>query len=399
MAVIRRKDSNGRVLQSGESQRKDGIYQYRYTYGGKRETVYAPNLNELRQKEKEIQAILDAGINYAAGTIDPIELVAKYISLRQGVRYSTRVGYQFVSNILKRETFCRKPIRDIPASEAKAWMKKLFYEDGYGYNTLTAIKGVVAPAFRMAYEEDVIKRNPFDFDLTVVVPNNAKPRQALTDQELIDWLDFVKNDSTYRKYYDEFIVLLGTGLRVSEFCGLTLQDIDFDEMRIKVERQLARTRSGKFYVEKPKTKNGVRYIPMSPEVCESMQNIVQQRYSGGPEIIIDGVVGFLLLDRSHRPKVALHIENELRWCMKKYQKRYPNKKLPKITPHVLRHTFCTNMARNGMAIKNLQYLMGHSDVGTTLNIYTHSRYEDAAKEMLNIRVIDTDTKQNERRTG
>lgn len=399
MAVIRRKDSNGRVLQSGESQRKDGIYQYRYTYGGKRETVYAPNLNELRQKEKEIQALLDAGINYAAGTIDTIELVAKYINLRQGVRYSTRVGYQFVSNILKRETFCRKPIRDILASEAKVWMKKLFYEDGYGYNTLTAIKGVVAPAFRMAYEEDVIKRNPFDFDLTVVVPNNAKPRQALTDQELIDWLDFVKNDSTYRKYYDEFIVLLGTGLRVSEFCGLTLQDIDFDEMRIKVERQLARTRSGKFYVEKPKTKNGVRYIPMSPEVCESMRNIVQQRYSGGPEILIDGVVGFLLLDRSHRPKVALHIENELRWCMKKYQKRYPNKKLPKITPHVLRHTFCTNMARNGMAIKNLQYLMGHSDVGTTLNIYTHSRYEDAAKEMLNIRVIDTDTKQNERRTG
>ena len=399
MAVIRRKDSNGRVLQSGESQRKDGIYQYRYTYGGKRETVYAPNLNELRQKEKEIQALLDAGINYAAGTIDTIELVAKYINLRQGVRYSTRVGYQFVSNILKRETFCRKPIRDIPASEAKAWMKKLFDEDGYGYSTLCAIKGIIAPAFRMAYEEDVIKKNPFDFDLSGVVPNNAKPRQALTDQELIDWLDFVKNDSTYRKYYDEFIVLLGTGLRVSEFCGLTLQDIDFDEMRIKVERQLARTRSGRFYVEKPKTKNGVRYIPMSPEVCESMQNIVQQRYSGGPEIIIDGVVGFLLLDRSHRPKVALHIENELRWCMKKYQKRYPNKKLPRITPHVLRHTFCTNMARNGMAIKNLQYLMGHSDVGTTLNIYTHSRYEDAAKEMLNIRVIDTDTKQNERRTG
>lgn len=399
MAVIRRKDSNGRVLQSGESQRKDGIYQYRYTYGGKRETVYAPNLNELRQKEKEIQALLNAGINYAAGTIDTIELVAKYINLRQGVRYSTRVGYQFVSNILKRETFCRKPIRDILASEAKAWMKKLFDEDGYGYSTLCAIKGIIAPAFRMAYEEDVIKKNPFDFDLSGVVPNNAKPRQALTDQELTDWLDFVKNDSTYRKYYDEFIVLLGTGLRVSEFCGLTLQDIDFDEMRIKVERQLARTRSGKFYVEKPKTKNGVRYIPMSPEVCESMRNIVQQRYSGGPEIIIDGVVGFLLLDRSHRPKVALHIENELRWCMKKYQKRYPDKKLPRITPHVLRHTFCTNMARNGMAIKNLQYLMGHSDVGTTLNIYTHSRYEDAAKEMLNICVIDTDTKQNERRTG
>lgn len=399
MAVVRRKDKKGRVLLSGESQRKDGTYQYRYTYGGKRETVYANNLNELRQKEKDIQELLDAGLNYAAGTIDIIGLVAKYVNLRQGVRYSTRIGYQFVSNILQREIFCRKPIRDILTSEAKAWMKKLFYEDGYGYSTLTAIKGVVAPAFKMAYEEDIIKKNPFDFDLSGVVPNNAKPRQALTDEELTDWLDFVKNDSTYRKYYDEFIVLLGTGLRVSEFCGLTLQDIDFHAKRIKVERQLARTRSGKYYVEKPKTKNGVRYVPMSTEVYESMRNIVQQRYSDGPEIIIDGVVGFLLLDRNHRPKVALHLENELRWCMKKYQKRNPNKKLPTITPHVLRHTFCTNMARSGMAVKNLQYLMGHSDVGTTLNIYTHARYEDAAKEMLNISVVDTNTEQKKRKIG
>ncbi|WP_300260076.1 site-specific integrase [uncultured Cloacibacillus sp.] len=399
MVVVRRKDKKGRVLLSGESQRKDGTYQYRYTYGGKRETVYANNLNELRQKEKDIQELLDAGLNYAAGMIDTIGLVAKYVNLRQGVRYSTRIGYQFVSNILERESFCRKPIRDILTSEAKAWMKKLFYEDGYGYSTLTAIKGVVSPAYRMAYEEDIIKKNPFDFDLSGVVPNNAKPRQALTDEELTDWLDFVKNDSTYRKYYDEFIVLLGTGLRVSEFCGLTLQDVDFHARRIWVERQLARTRSGKYYVEKPKTKNGVRYIPMSTEVYESMQNIVQQRYSGGPEIIIDGVVGFLLLDQNHRPKVALHIENELRWCMKKYQKQNPNKKLPTITPHVLRHTFCTNMARSGMAVKNLQYLMGHSDVGTTLNIYTHSRYEDVAKEMLNINVVDTNTEQKKRKIG
>ena len=96
---------------------------------------------------------------------------------------------------------------------------------------------------------------------------------------------------------------------------------------------------------------------------------------------------------------TIDIENELQWCMKKYQKRNPNKKLPTITPHVLRHTFCTNMARSGMAVKNLQYLMGHSDVGTTLNIYTHSRYEDAAKEMLNISVVDTNTEQKKRKIG
>ena len=53
-----------------------------------------------------------------------------------------------------------------------------------------------------------------------------------------------------------------------------------------------------------------------------------------------------------------------------------------MTPHILRHTFCTNMANRGMAVKNLQYIMGHSNVGTTLNIYTHSGYNEAAKDML-----------------
>ena len=399
MAVIRRKDSRGRVLHDGESERKDGVYQYRYTHNGKRHTIYAANLTALREKEKEIQDRLNSGVDYASGAISTLELVQKCVDLKQGARYTTRVSYDFALKRMKNEEFCQIPIREVLTSTAKEWIQKLYYEDGYSYNTVVNIKGIVNLAYQMAYEEDVIRKNPFSFRLRGLIPNNTKQKEALTEEEMAKWLNFLKNDANYCQYHDEMVVLAGTGLRISEFCGLTLQDIDFDEMRIKVERQLARTRSGKFYVEKPKTKNGVRYIPMSPEVCESMRNIVQQRYSGGPEIIIDGVVGFLLLDRSHRPKVALHIENELRWCMKKYQKRYPNKKLPKITPHVLRHTFCTNMARNGMAIKNLQYLMGHSDVGTTLNIYTHSRYEDAAKEMLNIRVIDTDTKQNERRTG
>lgn len=395
----RRKDRKGRVLQDGESQRKDGVYQYRYTYNGKRETIYASNLDELRKKKKKIQELLDAGVNYTDGKINTVDLVIKYTNLKQGVRYSTQVGYNFVLNILKREAFCQRPIREILTSEAKEWLKKLYYDDGYGYSTLTTIKGVVAPAFRMAFEEDVIKKNPFDFELTGVVPNNSKARKALTDDELRDWLSFVKNDNIYYKYYDEFIVLLGTGLRVSEFCGLTLSDLDFNGMRIRVERQLSRTRDGKLYIEKPKTKSGVRYIPMTPEVYESLKNLVAKRYSKGPEIIVDGVVGFLLLDIYHRPKVALHIENEIRWGMKKYRKLNPGKVIPNITPHVLRHTFCTNMARNGMAIKNLQYIMGHSDVGTTLNIYAHSRYEDAAKEMLNIEVINTDERQRKCKCG
>ena len=70
--------------------------------------------------------------------------------------------------------------------------------------------------------------------------------------------------------------------------------------------------------------------------------------------------------------------------MKRFKKLNPDVKLPHITPHVFRHTFCTNLANAGMNVKSLQYLMGHSDVGTTLNIYTHSSYDYAADQLLKL---------------
>lgn len=102
------------------------------------------------------------------------------------------------------------------------------------------------------------------------------------------------------------------------------------------------------------------------------------------EAIVDGYSSFLLLDKNDRPNLALHIENEMRWAMKKYQKLHPDKPLPHITPHVFRHTFCTNMANAGMDIKNLQYVMGHSDAGVTLNAHTHAIYDRAAEQMAKI---------------
>ena len=55
--------------------------------------------------------------------------------------------------------------------------------------------------------------------------------------------------------------------------------------------------------------------------------------------------------------------------------------LPTITPYVCRHTYCTNMAKSGMNPKALQYLMGHSDISVTLNVYTHVKFEDAKAEI------------------
>lgn len=305
----KRKDNKGRILRIGESQRKDLIYQYRYTdIRGKRQTVYSSNLKELREKEKEIQKQLDDGIDYAAGKINVIQLL----------------------------------------------------------------------------EEDVIRRNPFDFKLVDVISNDSQKRIAMTEEQRTLWMDFIREDKTYCKYYDEFVVLLGTGMRVSEFCGLTKADLDFTGRKIRVDHQLVRERGGKYYVEKTKTECGCRYIPMTDEVYRSLQNILSRRKRVKTETIIDGYSGFLLLDKNDSPKVALHIENEMRWAMKKYQKLHPDKPLPHITPHVFRHTFCTNMANAGMDIKTLQYVMGHSDEGVTLNVYTHASYDRAAEQMAKI---------------
>ena len=382
---VRRKDPKGRVLKEGESYRKsDNLYTFRYKdVRGKTKAIYSSDLKELRVKEKAILKEINVGIDYAAGEATVIELVEKYIDLKEGVRYNTKVGYNFVLNLLKKEDFGYRKIRDIKPSDAQKWFIKL-HKDGRGYSTITSVRGVVKPAFQMAFEEDVIRRNPFDFIITKYIPNDSKARAALTEEEVKIWMDFIKNDRTYCKYYDEFVVLLGTGMRVSEFCGLTKKDLDFENRRIRVDHQLVRDRHCNYYVEMTKTKSGQRSIPMTNEVYEALQNILKKRPALKTELLVDGYSGFILIDQRRSPKVALHLENECRWAMVKYNKLHPERPLPHITPHVFRHTFCTNMVNAGMDVKVLQYIMGHSEIDVTLNIYTHMGYDKAAAQMIKL---------------
>ena len=210
--MSRRKDNKGRILRTGESQRKDLIYQYRYTDAlGNRKCIYASDLKILREKEDELQRSLEDGLDYAGGEITVYELLQRYLSLKCGVRYNTKVGYGFVMNIVQKDPFGARKIRDIKVSDAQRWMIKL-QKEGKGYSTLTSIRGVVKPAFQMAYNEEVVRRNPFDFKLTDVVVNDSRKRISMTEKQQKTWMDFIREDKSYAKYYDEFVVLLGTGI-------------------------------------------------------------------------------------------------------------------------------------------------------------------------------------------
>lgn len=193
-------------------------------------------------------------------------------------------------------------------------------------------------------------------------------------------INIIKNDEHYKRYYDGMFILFKTGLRISEFCGLTLSDIDFEEKQISVNHQLQRTRDMKYVIEDTKTSSGTRIIPMTEEVYECFKRIVENRKKPKKEPVIDGYKGFLFLDKKDMPEVALHWEKHFEWALAKHNRIY-KEQLPKITPHVCRHTYCSNMAKSGMNPKTLQYLMGHSDIGVTLNTYTHLGAEDAKEEL------------------
>lgn len=223
-------------------------------------------------KEQEIQKHLNDGIDYAAGQVTVIELLERYIGLKQGVRYNTEVRYNFVLNLVKKEDFGYRQIGSIKVSDVQQWIIKL-HQDGKGYSTITSVCG----AFQMACNEDIIRRNPFDFKLLDVVPNDSQKRIAMAEEQQNIWMSYIQGDRTYAKYYDAFVVLLGTGMHVSEFCGLTMSDLDFSNRRIRVDHQLVRERGGKYYVEKTKTACGVRFIPMTDDVHQSLKNILASR--------------------------------------------------------------------------------------------------------------------------
>lgn len=393
MSEVRR-DNKGRKLFNGESQRKDGKYEYKYQdIWGKRKTVYSWKLTptdrvpagkrddiSLREKIKQIQKDLNSNITPNGGNLTVLKLVEKYISQKTGVRHNTRSNYNFVVNVIKNEAFGQKRIDKIKVSDAKEWLIKMQQIDGRGYSSIHTIRGVVRPAFQMAVDDDLLVKNPFEFQLNTVVVNDSVTREAITRQQERDFLEFVKNDKHFCKYYDGIYILFKTGLRISEFVGLTKKNLDFENSRIIVDHQLQRTRDMKYIIEDTKTESGERMVPMTPEVKEAFQRILANRKNPKVEPMVDGYSGFLYLDKNGRPMVALHWEKYFQHICEKYNKIY-RIQMPKVTPHVCRHTFCSNMAKSGMNPKTLQYIMGHSDIGVTLNTYTHLDYNDAEKEM------------------
>mgnify|MGYP000017172467 FL=1 len=386
----KRRDNKGRILKTGESQRKDGRYLYKDSFGepqfvyswklvatdrvpaGKRDCI------SLREKIAELQKDIHDGIDVVGKKMTLCQLYAKQNAQRPKVRKNTETGRKYLMDILKKDKLGVRSIDSIKPSDAKEWAIRMS-ENGYAYQTINNYKRSLKASFYIAIQDDCVRKNPFDFQLKAVLDDDTVPKTVLTEEQEEKLLAFAKADKTYSKNYDEILILLKTGLRISEFGGLTLPDLDFENRLVNIDHQLLRDTEIGYYIETPKTKSGERQVPMVEEAYQAFKRVLANR-KNDKRVEIDGYSDFLFLNRKNYPKVASDYNGMMKGLVKKYNK-YNEDKLPHITPHSLRHTFCTNYANAGMNPKALQYIMGHANIAMTLNYYAHATFDSAMAEM------------------
>lgn len=387
----KRRDNKGRILRTGESQRKDGRYAYKYTDAcGKPQFVYSWKLVatdktpagkkddvSLRDKEKTIRRDIEDGIDPIGKKMTVCQLYAKQISHRKNVKHGTEKGREYLMGLLRDDPIGSRSIDSVKLSDAKEWAIRMS-EKGFAYKSINNFKRSLKAAFYTAIEDDCVRKNPFNFALNTVLEDNSEEKVVLTPEQEKSLLEFAQSDPVYSKYCDEIIILLETGLRISELCGITTK-LDFTNRLIHVDHQLLRDSEVGFYIDTPKTPNSNRDVPMSEKAYQALWRVLKNR-GRVTTITVDGYTNFLFLNQNGLPKVASNYQSMVQGLLKKYNKTH-KEPLPKITPHSFRHTFCTRMANKGMNPKALQYIMGHANITMTLDYYAHADSASAQAEM------------------
>ncbi len=402
----KRRDSRNRVLQNGESQRKDGKYEFKYVdVNGTRRSAYSWKLVptdkvpegkrcelSLREMKEQIKRDLTDGIcTHTANSITLNELFDTYMSTKE-LKQSTRTNYMYMYKNYVSNVIGKRRIASIKYSDIKKFYNSLILEKKFKPNSMEIINTILHPVFTMAVRDGYIRTNPSDGVMAEIKKSHnwEKPkRHALTEEQQALFIDFLAESKTYNHWLPLMTVFLGTGCRVGELIGLTWDDCDFTEGIITINHNLVYRQqdSGKceMHITTPKTESGKRVVPMFQAVRKALlQEKKEQMKNGFNSTIIDGYSGFVFTNRCgyvHNPQTINRAikriytacnEQEVE-CAKK-EHRQPVL-IPHFSVHNLRHTFCTRFCENETDLKIIQEIMGHSDITTTMNIYNEATKE------------------------
>ncbi|MBF2478543.1 site-specific integrase [Listeria marthii] len=380
------------MLQIGESQRPDGRYAYKYIdANGEPKFIYSWKLVStdrvtkgkrdcisLRERKKEIQHDLDDGIDTLGKKMTLYDLYAKQNQSRANVRKGTVWGRKALMDVLRDDKLGNRAIDSIKPSDAKEWAIRM-KEKGFAYSSINNFKRSLTASFHIAINDDIARKNPFNFNLKDVIADDTKPKEALTEEQQKKLLAFAGIDHVYKYHYNAIVILLNTELRISELCGLKISDIDFENKFINIDHQLLRDKDG-YYIAPLKSDSSIRKVPMSETVFQAFRQALENRNHAQP-ITVDGYSDLIFLNKQGNPMYATLYSTAFKNLVKKYCKYYGENALPPITPHIFRHTFCANAANNGMTPNNLQYVMGHKNIIMTLGYYSHGSHLSAQNEM------------------
>ena len=413
----KRRDNKGRILRQGELQRSDGKYEYRYfDVKGEKRSVYSWKLVDtdkipkgkrdcraLRDIERDIRRDVEDGINsHEAYRTSLNRFFDEYIETKYELKSSTRTNYKYMYNKYVREGIGYKDIASIKFSDIKKFYIHLIKDIGFKPNSMEIIHTILHPIFTIAVRDGLIRLNPTDGVMTEIKKSHdwEKPkRHALTEPQQSAFVEFIKASKKYRHWLPLFTVLLGTGCRVGEVVGLRWQDCDFNEKMITIDHSLIyrpqEDGSGcTFRVTTPKSKAGVRVIPMLDAVRQALlEERLRQMRVGFNQSVIDGYSGFIFSNRfgsalsPHCINRAIERisrdYNEMESESAKKEKRQPEL-LPHFTVHNLRHTFCTRFCENETNLKVIQEIMGHADISTTMDIYNEATKEKKKESFANL---------------
>lgn len=386
----KRKDSKGKVLRKGETQRKDGTYMYRWgNPAGKREYVYAQTLADLRELEQEIEKEMVMGVCRKSYTLN--EQIERYLKTKVKLADSTSENYKYYfEHITKDSPIGRAKVVDIRKSDILIFYHSLT-EHGLSAGTIKIIHKIIRPALQLACDDDVIMKNPAD-GCTREYTEELEKKYALTFEEEKEFLDRIKMRPRMQRYYPMYAIMLNTGLRISESVGLTWNDVDMEKKEIHVNHQVQyRKVQGrmKLYANTTKTSAGKRVILMVDKVYSLFveQRKVWLMTDKASDFAVDGYKDFVFV--SHMTGKCMS-HNTVRRMMRTIVSMNSEREiqLPNISPHILRHTACCRLAESGCDIKVLQYLMGQTDIRTTMGVYNHVDVGRVKREMSKLKTLD-----------
>lgn len=401
--VNKRKDKDRIVLRKGESQRKDGNYDYRWTTrDGKRHSVYAKTLEELRAKEEEILRDKCDGIKAEARYVTINDVFEVWKQLKRGLKDNTFQNYKYMYEQFVKPDFGNTRVSQLKKSDVKRFYNMLADERALKVSTIDSIHTVLHQVLDMAVDDAYLRNNPSDNvlkELKQAHNFDAEKRKALTVAEQELFLDFLRKNHQYNHWYPIFAVMIGTGLRVGEVTGLRWCDIDMKENLIDVNHTLVYYNHAEngcyFNINTPKTKAGVRSVPMLEFVKQAFIEERKYQMANGIRcsVKIDGYTDFIFVNRfgaaQHQGTLNKALRRIIRDCNDEVLERNEDNPvlLPRFSCHSLRHTFTTRMCEAGVNIKVIQDALGHADISTTLNIYADVTKELKKKEFEGLEAV------------